>query len=112
MAGPLRNDSLVCRGGSCTALRFALGAGVTLDADGRLQGVSVNSADTLGLAELARSIPNRQVGVTTVGAVRESGGSVTPSPSSRNPLHCVMSGLTPAEAEALFTPTQPNPNSV
>jgi hypothetical protein len=41
--GTLLSDAaLVCRGGTCTAERFANGSGVVADAAGRLSGVSVN----------------------------------------------------------------------
>lgn len=44
MPGRLPGSALVCRGGLCTADRFAKGSGVTIDAAGNLQGVSVQSA--------------------------------------------------------------------
>lgn len=118
--GPLRNaakagagaadDALVCRGGSCTAERFVQGSGVSLDKAGKLQGVSVNSAPGASLEKLTSTIPNKQVGVTTVGKIRQAGGTVTPSPTTNNPTHCTMCGITPTQAEKLFRPTVPNPN--
>ena len=104
----LPNDALVCRGGTCTAERFRQGAGVTLDEAGKLHNVSVNSVPGKTLAELTITIPNKQVGVTTVGEVRAAGGQVLPKPTVRNPDHCVMEGLTPEEAYRLFTPTGRN----
>lgn len=79
----LPDEALVCRGGSCLARRFASGSGLTLDENGHLQGVSVNCKAGASLAELAKSIPNRMVGVSTVGAIRAAGGAVTPAPNSQ-----------------------------
>lgn len=107
---PLPDDTLVVRGGSCTAARFVAGRGVSTHSTGRLSGVSVNAAAGKDVRALSAAIPNRRIGTTTVGAIRAAGGEVTPAPNSRNPEHCVMSGLTAIEAEALFTPTAPNPN--
>jgi Pretoxin HINT domain len=106
----LPDDALVCRGGTCTADRFATGSGVTIDEAGNLQGVSVNSAPGASLEDLTKTIPNKQVGVTTVGDVRAAGGKVVSSPTPSNPTHATMSGITPKKAEELFTPTVPNPN--
>jgi RHS repeat-associated protein len=107
-AGVLDDAALVCRGGACTAERFANGSGVSVDSAGRLQGVSVNSANGKSLQELTVGIPNRQVGVTTVGDIRALGGDVIASPG-RNIFHCTLCGITPAQAEELFTPTVLNP---
>lgn len=106
----LPENALVCRGGTCIAERFRQGAGVTLDEEGKLLNVSVNSAPGKTLADLTVTIPNQQVGVTTIGTVRAAGGQVLPQPTARNPDHCVMAGLTPDEAARLFTPTVRNPH--
>ena len=100
----------MCRGGSCIAAQFTRGAGVTLDAAGRLRGVSVNSAPHTDLRQLAATLPHRRVGVSTHQDIAALGGVVIPAPTPNNPYHCTMSGITPQEAEALFTPTHPNPN--
>jgi len=60
--------------------------------------------------DLTVGIPNGQVGVTTVGEIRAAGGDVIPSATAGNPFHCTLCGISPAEAEDLFTPTIPNPN--
>ena len=109
-AGSLADDALVCRGGTCTAERFRAGSGVTVDEAGRLQGVSVNSAPGATLEQLTTTIPNKQVGVTTVGQVRAAGGNVIPSPTAGNPFHCTLCDITAEWAERLFTPTVRNPN--
>ena len=106
----LPDNALVCRGGTCTAERFAQGSGVTIDAAGCLRGVSVNSASDKTFVELTATIPNKKVGVSTVGAVRAAGGDVIPRPTSDNPFHCELYGITPEKAEQLFIPTVQNPN--
>ena len=88
----LPDNALMCRGGTCTAYcgtaeRFAQGSGVTIDA-----------------------ASNKKVGVSTVGNVRSAGGDVVPRPTSDNPFHCELYGITPEQAEQLFTPTVQNPN--
>ncbi len=108
---PLPDDALVCRGGTCQADRFAAGA-ENIEPDGTLTGVSVNSAPGASLDELTVTIPNNQVGVTTVGDIRLAGGNVKPWPLSDNPFHALLSGLLPSIAEKLFTPTIQNPNRV
>ena len=106
----LPNGARVCRGGTCAERRFAEGTGVTIDRDGRLRGVSVNCAARQSVRELTAAIPNRQVGITTVGAVRRAGRDITPSPTAGNPWHATLSGITSQQAEALFTPATANPN--
>jgi hypothetical protein len=105
----LPDEALVVRGGTNTAERFANGSGVTVDAAGSLNGVSVNSAAGKSLTELSQGIPNGQVGVTTVGQVRAAGGEVIASPTRSNALHCTLSGITAEVASELFTPTVRNP---
>ncbi|MGD9965583.1 MAG: hypothetical protein AB7T59_03620 [Hyphomonadaceae bacterium] len=78
---------------------------MTIDGSGLLRGVSVNAAASVALKDLAKSIPNRMVGVSTAGAIRAAGGMVAPAPNSRNSFYFVMSGITAEQAEALFTPT-------
>ena len=84
---------------------------MTVDTSGRLEGVSVNSAAGATVNELTATIPNKQVGVSTVGQVRAAGGDVVPSETTSNPHHCTMCGITPQQAEQLFTPTVRNPNA-
>lgn len=114
----LPDDALVVRGGQNLPENFAQGSGVTVGSDGKVQGVSVNCGPGLSVRELTApnpqtgypGIPNRQVGVTTVGAVRASGGEIVRSPTRSNPNHTTLSGLTPDAASALFRPTRPNPS--
>ena len=106
----LPDSALVCRGGLCTADRFAGGSGVKLDAAGKMSGASVNSAADKTLKDLSATIPNPKLGATTVGDIRRAGGDVIQRPTSNNPYHCEMCGITPQQAERLFTPVVPNPN--
>lgn len=105
--GGLPDDTIVCRGGLCTVDRFASGTGVTLDDAGRIQGASVNAGPTFEAA--SKGVAHGQVGVTTAGQIRAAGGQVVASPSSKRPNHATLSGLTPEQAQQLFSPTVPNP---
>jgi hypothetical protein len=115
---PLPDDALVVRGGQNLPENFAQGSGVTVDAGGKFQDVSVNAAPGLSVKELTApdaqtgypGIPHNQVGVTTVGKVRALGGDVVPTPRKRNPNHASLSGLTPEQASSLLRPTMKNPN--
>jgi RHS repeat-associated protein len=101
----LNLDTIVCRGGTCTAELFRTGSGVNVDyATGRMTGVSTNSANGLSLKELTCNIKHGSVGTTTVGDVIAAGGTVTPSPTRANPSHATVDGLTPEQAEGLFRP--------
>jgi hypothetical protein len=71
--------------------------------------VSVNSAPGRSLEELAQGIPNKQIGVTTVGEIRGAGGMIRLDPLEDNPFHCLIGGCTPEQFSELFTPTIKNP---
>lgn len=71
-------------------------------------GISVECAVGLSVVELAAVIPHGQVGVTTVGEVRTTGGDVIRT-SGRSPNHATLTGLTPEQISNLLTPTIPNP---
>ena len=113
----LPDEALVTRGGQNLPENFTNGSGVTVGSGGKLDGVSVNSAAGLSVEQLTAAntqtgypgIPNNQVGVTTVGAIRAAGGDVVPSPTRTNPHHATLSGLTPEQASDLFRPTILNP---
>jgi hypothetical protein len=107
-AGALPNEAIVVRGGENTPANFVNGKGVTVDANGNLQGVSVNSAPGKTVEELSQGLPHGKVGVTKVGEVRNAGGEVTPSPTPNNPNHCTMCGITPEKASSLMK-VVPNP---
>lgn len=114
---PLPDEALVIRGGANWPESLLKAPGVSL-VQGKLRGVSVSSALGKSIAELTApddergylGIPHKQLGVTTVGQIRASGGDVSPSPTRRNPDHATLSGLTPDQASELFRPTTPNPN--
>jgi len=73
-----------------------------------ITGISVECAVGLSVAELAATIPHRQVGVTTVGEVRSSDGDVIRT-SGRSSNHATLTGLTADQTSLLLTPTIPNP---
>ncbi len=104
----LPNEALVVRGGLNKPENFVNGSGVTIDSNGNLQGVSVNSAPGKSVTELSQGVPNNKVGVTTVGDVRSAGGEVTPSGTEGNPNHCTMCGVRPQKASELMQ-VIPNP---
>jgi hypothetical protein len=114
----LPDEALVVRGGQNLPENFAKGSGVTVGAGGKLEGLSVNSAADLSAEELTApnaqtgypGIPNKQVRVTTAGAIRAAGGEVVPSPTRTNPHHATLRGLTPEQASDLFRPTVLNPS--
>jgi hypothetical protein len=114
----LPDDAVVVRGGLNLPENFAQGSGVEVGTTGQLQGVSVNAASGLSVAELTAANPktgypgilNNQVGVTTAGAIRALGGEVERSPTKTNPHHATLTGLTAEQASALFRPTIHNPS--
>lgn len=110
MSSRLPDDALVCRGGTCQPDNFSGGSGVTTDSEGKLNGVSVNSAAGKTAKELTAGVRNNQVGVTTVGEVRKAGGDVVPSGRVGNETHATLKGISKETASKLFTPTQPNEN--
>jgi hypothetical protein len=85
------------------------GSGVIKNPDGTLSNISVNSYPGATLDELTAGIPNKQVGVTTVGDVMRVGGEVIPDPLPDNPYHALVNNVTSQQAERLFTPTIRNP---
>ena len=73
-------------------------------------GVSVECAEGVPVAELAQTIPHRQIGMTTVAKVRRAGDDVVRT-SGRGPYHATLTGLTPEQVSKLLTPTVPNPGT-
>ncbi len=100
----LPDSAQVCRGGLCKAENFINGKGVTLES-GKLKGVSVNAGD-VSVSELLKNIPNNLYGSTTVGEIRKLGGDVIRD--TKNSFHSTLQGITPSQAEKLFTPTKVN----
>jgi hypothetical protein len=66
----------------------------------------VNSGSSVEAAE--RGIPNKQIGVSTVGEVRGAGGTVVRAPTPNNPGHFLIGGLSADAMSGLFTPTNKN----
>src|SRR5580693_6239719 len=89
-AEELPDDASVVRGGTNTADRFANASGVRTDEDGNIFDVSVTSAPGRSIEELSRGIPNKQIGVTTVGGIRGAGGTIELDPTPNNPYHCLI----------------------
>jgi hypothetical protein len=92
----LPDSALVVRGGLPN--NVAKGTGVTIDASGKLQGVSVNTGAGKTVGQLTQGLPQNKVCTTTVGEVRRAGGDVRSSPTPHNPNHGTMSGITPQKA--------------
>lgn len=101
----ISDDALVVRGGRNRPNDIYRGMGTHPSG---VTGVSVECAAGLTVAELAVAIPHGQVGVTTVGDVRQAGGDVIRT-SGRSPSHATLTGLAPERASSLLTPTIPNP---
>ncbi len=102
----LPDNALVVRGGLPD--NIAKGTGVVIDASGKLQGVSVNSAAGKSVAQLAQGLPQNKVSTTTVGEVRRAGGDVKPTPGPYNVNHCTMWGITAQKAKEILK-VIPNP---
>lgn len=105
MAERIPDEALVVRGGR--NLPGDLRRGTQMHPSG-VTGASVECAEGLPVEELAATLPHRQVGVTTVGAIRAAGGDVVRT-SGRSPHHATIVGLSPEEVSCLLAPTIPNP---
>jgi hypothetical protein len=99
------DEALVVRGGQNRPEDLERGTGTHPSG---VTGVSVESAVGVTVAELAAAIPHRQIGVTSVGDVRQLGGDVIRT-AGRSPYHATLTGLTPEQASHLLTPTMPHP---
>ena len=99
------DDALVIRGGKNQAQDIQRGTGTH---PAGITGVSVESAKGVPVSELAKTIPHRQIGMTTVAEVRKAGGDVVQT-TGRSPYHATLTGLTPEQVSELLTPTIPNP---
>ncbi|MBI5692759.1 MAG: RHS repeat-associated core domain-containing protein [Verrucomicrobia bacterium] len=108
-AARLPDSAIVVRGGINSPQSIANGAGVVVGADGRIVGLSVQSAPGESLQVLANRVhvPHNQIGVTTVGAIRAAGGDVVVTPGRG--FHAEVQGLTPEKMSQLLS-IQPNPN--
>ncbi len=112
-ATQLADDAIVVRGGIPTAEQLTKGA-ETINADGTLNGVSVQSANGATVEQLAQggTVPKyNKIGTTTVGEIRATGGDVVPTPRDGNPCHCDMNNVNAQAASQKFK-VQPNPAKV
>ena len=105
IAEPIPDEALVVRGGRNRPADIVRGIGTHPSG---VTGVSVECAVGVSVAELALAIPHGQIGVTTVGAVRQLGGDVVRT-TGRSLYHATITGLTPEQIRGLLTPTIPNP---
>ena len=99
------DDALVVRDGKNQTQDIQRGTGTH---PAGITGVSVECAEDVPAAELAKTIPHRQIGMTTVAEVRKAGGDVVRT-TGRSPCHATLTGLTPEQVSKLLTPTVPNP---
>jgi hypothetical protein len=105
MTEVIPDDVLVVRGGRNQPEDIERGVGT--HPSGVLGG-SVECAAGVSLDQIAKSLPHKRIGVTTVGAVRGKGGNVVRT-SGRSLYHATLVGLDPQETSRLLTPTIPNP---
>lgn len=98
------DEAIVVRGGQNRPEDISRGMGKHPSG---ITGVSVECA-RLDIIELAANIPHGQIGHTTVGDVRRSGGDVIRT-SGRSRYHATLTNLTPQQVSNLLTPTFPNP---
>lgn len=105
MQHDIPDEALVVRGGRNRPEDIARATGTHPSG---VTGISVECAAYISVQELAKVIPHGQVGVTTVGDVRNLGGDVVRT-SGRSSYHATLTGVTPKEVSRLLTPTQPNP---
>jgi RHS repeat-associated protein len=101
----------VVRGGTCTSAQFDE---QPTNAQGKLTDLSVQYMPGITNLRTLTSgyLKNGQVGVTQDIDVFADGGSLTLDPTILpyvNPYHALLSGITPAQACALFNPTISNP---
>ena len=101
----ISDEALVIRGGRNRPEDIRRG---TATHPSGVTGISVECAVGLSVGELARAIPHSQIGITTVGEVRNLGGDAIRT-SGRSPTHATLTSLTPEQISSLLTPTIPNP---
>jgi hypothetical protein len=105
MAERIPDEALVVRGGKCKPESFK--ANMRKPHPTGLIGASVQSDAGVPLEGLARFLPQSEIGMTTVGAIRQAGGDVIRT--SGVGYHATVTGLTPSQLSQLFTPALPNP---
>ena len=101
----LPDEANVVRGGLNTPESITKGTGTHPEG---VTGISVECG-TCSVKELSESLPHNQIGVTTVGKVREAGGDVIKT-SGRSPNHATLTGLSADKISNLLKPIIRNPN--
>ncbi len=102
----LSEGDLVARGGA-NITPESIARGTATHPTAGVRGFSAQAKPGADLCELCTYVPNNQVGVTTVGNVRRTGGDVIPTPGRGN--HVTVTGLDSNDASRLLSPSQPNP---
>jgi hypothetical protein len=105
MAERIPDEALVARGGRNQPEDVRRGLGTHPSG---VKGISVECAAATPIEELAAAIPHNQVGITTVGAIRQLGGDVVRT-SGKSRYHATLTGLDAVQASTLLTPTVANP---
>ncbi len=105
-AGIIPDDALVIRGGKNRPEDILRGTGMHPSG---VVGISVECAVGLSVEELSNNIPHGQIGVTTVGEVRQAGGNVVRT-SGRKASHATLIGLNHEQASEILNPTISNPS--
>ena len=100
------DEALVIRGGKNRPEDILRGTG--LHPSG-VVGISVECAVGLSVEELSATIPHGQIGITTVGKIRQAGGDVVRT-SGRRVSHATLVGLNHEQASELLNPTMSNPS--
>ena len=96
------SDTVVCRGGGCSAEAFK--AGGVQGSDGKMSGISTGVGQTV--AEATSKLPHSKVGQTTAGKITEAGGAVVKDKGN----HANVSGLTPTKLAEIFKTVIKNPH--
>jgi hypothetical protein len=100
------DEAIVVRGGRNRPEDIQRGTGTHPSG---VTGISVECGVGLPVEELATKIPHGQVGITTVGEIRQVGGDVIRT-SGRSPNHATLTGLTPEQISRLLSPAISNPS--
>ena len=111
----LSNSDIVCRGGTCKAENFKNASGATIDANGKISGISTQAKPGASLETLAEFFGSYgQIGVATVGEIEKAGGTITLDGKENSiggahqssKYHATVDGLTAEQLEQLFTPAK------
>ena len=98
--GDIADDANVVRGGSKSGGGAASpegirgGSGVTIDANGKAHGVSVQAGNK-SIEELSSKLRNGKVSISTAGRIREVGGTIDPKPRFPGDNHAEIGNIFP-----------------